>query len=392
MGTTSYPVSTADFERIRTENFLYVDKTQYIYSLVCKSGFYFLSRPRRFGKSLLLSTIDAYFRGKRELFDGLEISRLQTGVWESFPVLHLDLSGKNYSDKGSLESLLDMHLHNWELKYGITDPRTAIDERFNILIETVAEKSGKKVVVLVDEYDSPLSDSIGNEELQEFFREQLHGFYSVLKKTESKIRFCMFTGVTKFGKLSVFSGLNNMRDISFENRYAGICGITEEELHSYFQEGVEELAEAERKTTEEAYGLLKFYYDGYHFSNCLLDVYNPFSVINALAKQEISDYWCASGIPTLLSKSLRTNDYNLERLNGLMVSAQMLGNLSMYLTDPVSLFYQTGYLTIKSYDSTLKLYTLGYPNREVESGILGNILKLYVPDSGDVNVDSYIIE
>lgn len=392
MGTTSYPVSTADFERIRTENFLYVDKTQYIYSLVCKSGFYFLSRPRRFGKSLLLSTIDAYFRGKRELFDGLEISRLQTGVWESFPVLHLDLSGKNYSDKGSLESLLDMHLHNWELKYGITDPRTAIDERFNILIETVAEKSGKKVVVLVDEYDSPLSDSIGNEELQEFFREQLHGFYSVLKKTESRIRFCMFTGVTKFGKLSVFSGLNNMRDISFENRYAGICGITEEELHSYFQEGVEELAEAERKTTEEAYGLLKFYYDGYHFSNCLLDVYNPFSVINALAKQEISDYWCASGIPTLLSKSLRTNDYNLERLNGSMVSAQMLGNLSMYLTDPVSLFYQTGYLTIKSYDSTLKLYTLGYPNREVESGILGNILKLYVPDSGDVNVDSYIIE
>lgn len=237
MGTTSYPVSTADFERIRTENFLYVDKTQYIYSLVCKSGFYFLSRPRRFGKSLLLSTIDAYFRGKRELFDGLEISRLQTGVWESFPVLHLDLSGKNYSDKGSLESLLDMHLHNWELKYGITDPRTAIDERFNILIETVAEKSGKKVVVLVDEYDSPLSDSIGNEELQEFFREQLHGFYSVLKKTESRIRFCMFTGVTKFGKLSVFSGLNNMRDISFENQYAGICGITEEELHSYFSGG-----------------------------------------------------------------------------------------------------------------------------------------------------------
>lgn len=144
MGTTSYPVSTADFERIRTENFLYVDKTQYIYSLVCKSGFYFLSRPRRFGKSLLLSTIDAYFRGKRELFDGLEISRLQTGVWESFPVLHLDLSGKNYSDKGSLESLLDMHLHNWELKYGITDPRTAIDERFNILIETVAEKAERK--------------------------------------------------------------------------------------------------------------------------------------------------------------------------------------------------------------------------------------------------------
>ncbi|MDE5881872.1 MAG: AAA family ATPase, partial [Muribaculaceae bacterium] len=203
MEKLDYPVSTANFERIRTEGFIYVDKTQYIYSLVSKSGFYFLSRPRRFGKSLLLSTIESYFLGKKELFKGLAIDNLKSGEWLSYPVLHLDLSGKAYVDKNSLTSLLDMHLQAWETEYGIGNPRQAVDERFNVVIETVAAKSGKKIVVLVDEYDSPLSDSIGNEELQELFRDQLHGFYSVLKKTEKHIQFCMLTGVTKFGKVSV---------------------------------------------------------------------------------------------------------------------------------------------------------------------------------------------
>ncbi len=386
MEKLDYPVSTANFERIRTEGFIYVDKTQYIYSLVSKSGFYFLSRPRRFGKSLLLSTIESYFLGKKELFKGLAIDNLKSGEWLSYPVLHLDLSGKAYVDKNSLTSLLDMHLQAWETEYGIGNPRQAVDERFNVVIETVAAKSGKKIVVLVDEYDSPLSDSIGNEELQELFRDQLHGFYSVLKKTEKHIQFCMLTGVTKFGKVSVFSGLNNLRDISLENKYAAICGITEDELHRYFIAGIEDLADAEGWNVEETLDRLKFNYDGYHFSKSLLDVYNPYSVMNALAKEEIADYWCASGMPTLLSKSLRNIDYNLERLNGIMVSNQMLGNLSVYQTEPVALFYQTGYLTIKSYDRSTNLFTLGYPNREVERGILGDILKLYVPDYGDVNV------
>lgn len=381
-----YPISTANFERIRTENFVYVDKTDYIHSLVCKPGFYFLGRPRRFGKSLLLSTIEAYFLGKKDLFHGLKIETLHTGEWKSYPVIHLDLSGKAYIDKGSLQSLLDMHLHSWETEYDIKSPRTAVDERFNVIIETVAAKTGKKVVVLIDEYDSPLSDAIDNKELQEYYRNQLHGFYSVLKKTEANIQFCMLTGVTKFGKISVFSGLNNIRDISFENKYAGICGITEEELHTYFSSGVARLSETEGRDTDEIFEQLKFNYDGYHFSNSLLDVYNPFSVLNALEKQEISDYWCTSGIPTLLSKSLRNMDYDLEKLNGTLVSNQTLDNLSVYQTDPVSLFYQTGYLTIKKYDRSTKLYTLGYPNREVERGILGDILKLYVPERGDVNV------
>lgn len=385
MEELNYPVSTANFERIRTEGFLYVDKTQYIYSLVRTSGFYFLSRPRRFGKSLLLSALEAFFLGKKNLFEGLAIESLMSGEWNSFPVLHLDLSGKSYTEMDSLASLLDMHLQSWEKLYGIETPREAVDERFNVIIETVAAKTGKKVVVLVDEYDSPLADSIGNEKLQEHFRNQLHGFYSVLKKNERHIQFCMLTGITKFGKLSVFSGLNNLRDISFEDRYAGICGITEEELHRYFLPGVEGLAATEDWSIDQAFGQLKFNYDGYHFSKSLLDIYNPFSVINALAKGEIADYWSASGIPTLLSKSLRKMNYNLERLNGAIVSAQMLGNLSLYQTDPVALFFQTGYLTIKAYDKETGLFTLGFPNREVERGILGDILKLYVPEYGDIN-------
>lgn len=367
-----YPISTANFERLRTEGFVYVDKTDFIYSLVNRSGFYFLSRPRRFGKSLLLSTLEAYFLGKKNLFKGLAIESLHQGEWSSYPVLHLDLSGKAYIDKDSLTSLLDMYLHPWEVEYGISEPRKAVDERLNMLIETMAAKTGKKIVVLVDEYDSPLSDSIGNEELQEYFRNLLHGFYSVLKKTERHIQFCMLTGVTRFGKVSVFSGLNNIRDISLENHYAGICGITEDELHRYFLPGIKELALAEGWSVDEAIKELKYNYDGYHFSKSLLDIYNPYSVMNSLAKQEISDYWCASGIPTLLSKSLRHSDYNLENLNGVMVSGQMLGNLSMYQTEPSALFYQTGYLTIKEYDRSLNLFTLGYPNREVERGILGD--------------------
>lgn len=378
-----YPVSTADFERIRRERFAYVDKTDYVHSLVSTGVFYFLGRPRRFGKSLLISTLEAYFHGKRELFRGLAIDGLHEGEWVSYPVLHLNLSGKTYADAGSLDSLLDMYLSGWETEYGVTNPRKAADERFESVIRAAAESAGRRVVVLVDEYDTPLSDSIGNPELQEKFREQLHGFYSVLKKTEKYIQFCMLTGVTKFGKVSVFSGLNNLRDISLENEYAGICGLTEEELHSYFGNGVESLANAEQWSVADTFEQLKYNYDGYHFSSQMLDVYNPFSVLNALAKREIADYWASSGMPTLLSKSLRDADYDLRNLDGIKVTRQMLDNLSAYSTDPVALFYQTGYLTIKEYDRASGLYTLGFPNREVEWGMLNNVLGLYTREEGD---------
>lgn len=376
-----YPLSTADFERIRTDGYLYVDKTAYVHTLVSNGIFYFLSRPRRFGKSLLLSTLEAYFLGKRHLFQGLALDRLEPQVWNTYPVLRLNLSGKRYADENSLLSELDMHLERWEKSYGITSPRKEVDERFEIVIQTVAAVTGKKVVVLVDEYDSPLSDSIGNPGLQDHYRDQLHGFYSVLKKTEEHIQFCMLTGVTKFGKVSVFSGLNNLVDITFLDAYAGICGITEEELHTEFVPGVTRLAEVEGCSVDEAFGQLKFNYDGYHFSKSLLDIYNPYSLMNALGNSEIASYWCASGMPTLLSKSLRNADYDLKQLNNTQVTKEMLENLSVYQTDPVALFYQTGYLTIKKYDPATQLYTLGYPNREIERGIFNNILNLYIPSS-----------
>ena len=226
-----YPVSLASFGTIRQNNFVYVDKTEYVYRLVSMPGYYFLGRPRRFGKSLLISTIKAYFEGKRELFRGLAIDRLQPGEWKRYPVLHLNLSGKAYIDSGSLTSHLGMYLGDWERNYNIEKRQDSAEGRFTEIIKGLSESWGSKVVILIDEYDSPLSAAIDEPAFFELYRDQLHGFYSVLKAMEDHIQFCMLTGVTKFGKVSVFSGLNNLKDITFDNRYAGICGITEVELH-----------------------------------------------------------------------------------------------------------------------------------------------------------------
>lgn len=386
MNKIKLPVSIADFESIRINEFTYIDKTKYVYSLVKDPGYFFLSRPRRFGKSMLLSTIMAYFEGKKELFKGLKIEELKQDEWLIYPVLRLDLSGATYRSEEDLVDILNKYLHKWEKEYEIEFIPKTLPQRFLNVIETVAAKLGKRVVILVDEYDNPLSESIGDERLQEYYREQLHGFYSVLKKAEKHIYFCMLTGVTKFGKVSVFSGINNLYDISLDNKYAGICGITEEELHQYLLPGIEEWAEEEGWSVEEAFNQLKYNYDGYHFSRSLLDVYNPYSVMHAIKKKNISDYWSRTGFPTLLAKSLRNIDYDLETLNGSMATEGMLDNLSVYKTDPTALFYQTGYLTIKDYDRSSQLYTLRYPNREVELGILSGILKLYVPDSSNVEV------
>lgn len=383
MERAKYPVSTADFERIRKDGYVYIDKTAYIHSLVTRGVYYFLGRPRRFGKSLLLSTIEAYYKGKRDLFRGLEIDRLQPSEWTAHPVLRLDLSREAFIDESSIDHLFDGHLADWEKELQITDIAPSAAQRFKRVITETAKKSGKKVVILIDEYDAPLSAAIGNQRKFEVYREQLHGLYSVLKSLDAIIQFCMLTGVTRFGKVSVFSGLNNLRDISFENAYAGICGITEQELRDYCVPGVENIAKEERWNMNEAYSQLKYNYDGYHFSKELLDIYNPFSVMNAFEKGEINDYWSASGVPTILSKSLRNLDYDIEKLNDVPMSQQALLDLSAFDTDPVALFYQTGYLTIKDYDSNSKIFTLGYPNREVERGILNNILSVYVPESND---------
>lgn len=372
-----YPVDRASFKGIREGGFLYVDKTGYISTMTHQGKYYFLARPRRFGKSLFLDTLAEYFKGNRKLFKGLEIDRLQPEEWETYPVVHFNFSGNAYLCPENLSQHLLYELKMNESEYGLDRSEINIPNIFNNLITQLAEKHGKQVVILIDEYDAPLTATIDRPELQTIYREQLHGFYSVLKKAEQYIKFCFLTGVTRYGKVSVFSGLNNLKDVTFSDTYAGICGITKEELVKNYKDGVKALAQKEGVTMEEAFELLKFNYDGYHFSFSMLDIYNPFSINNCLQDLKIDDYWCQSGVPTILAKSLMQNDYNVAKLTGSKVLESDLKDLSMYGSDPLPLFYQTGYLTLKEYDPRRKRYTLGYPNREVETGILRQILNFY---------------
>lgn len=375
-----YPVSTADFESIVGSGLVYVDKTRYIHELAGAGKYFFLSRPRRFGKSMLLNTFEAYFKGKRELFEGLEISKLEPGEWKKYPVLSLNLAGMAYNEPSDLADHLIANLRRTAKAIDVEllgegKPET----RFAALIDDARAKHGADVVVLVDEYDAPLTDTIDRPDLQGVFRDQLRAFYSVLKNADKQIRFCMLTGVTRYGKMTVFSGLNNLYDITFDDTYAGICGITEEELHKYYQAGVEAFAEKNSVGVDDAFKQLKHHYDGYHFSPLMLDVYNPFSINHALQRGEISDYWCASGTPTILVKFLAERNYSIDKLNREYVYEADLENLSMHSDDPAALFYQTGYLTLKGYERSEKIFQLGYPNREVEDGILRNILDAYMP-------------
>lgn len=375
-----YPITIANFRKIREEGFLYVDKTAYLHKLVSsKESYLFLARPRRFGKSLLVSTMQEYFLGNRSLFEGLDIDRLEPGPWESYPVIRFDLSGNSYLNKGDLEDALSQILEDSERDFGIVNSKTNINSRFENLIKTAYRNEGKPVVILIDEYDSPLTAAIDNSELHEFFRQQLYGFYSVLKKMEEYVRFCFLTGVTRYGKVSIFSGLNNLEDISFLDDYAGICGITEEELGTFYNEGIAQLAKEKEIDKNEAFIQLKSYYDGYHFTESLLDVYNPYSLNRALKYRKIQDYWIESGTPTLILKMLLKKDYGIEKLQGAEVSQSELSELDADTSDPIPLFFQTGYITLKSFNKEDQIFTLGYPNKEVESGILRNILKVYNP-------------
>lgn len=387
-----YPVDTANFRWIRENGFLYVDKTGFIPRMTRTAKYYFLARPRRFGKSLFLDTLAEYFKGNSQLFQGLEISGLQPIPWTSYPVMRLNLSGYAYSGKNDLETTLSSAVASLENELDVAPSQGSVYDRFYQLIQKTYKRYGKGVVILIDEYDSPLSSVIDNKELQDLFRNQLQGFYANLKKAEEYIHFCMLTGVTRYGKVSVFSGLNNLKDISFSDEYAGICGITDEELHRYYADGVEALARREGIPVEEAYQLLRCHYDGYHFSSGMLDIYNPFSINKALSEGAVSDYWCQSGVPTVLSKSLIQNDFDVEKINGIKVSESDLSDLSMFDSNPIPLLYQTGYLTIKEYEPRRKRYTLGYPNREVEAGILNNILKVYTHSGTDRQGSIYDIE
>ena len=371
------PIGIQSFEDLRNKGFKYVDKTSIVYKLVTEGKYYFLSRPRRFGKSLLLNTFESYFLGKRELFNGLAIAELEHD-WTEYPVLHLDLNTQKYDSPEALSTLLDEEVTKWERIYGKDESESAIGRRFQGIIRRAYEKTGRQVVILVDEYDKPMLQAIGNTELQEAYRATLKGFYGALKSMDGCIRFAFLTGVTKFGKVSVFSDLNNLRDISMLPQYFDICGITETELRANFETEVSELADAQKMTAEETYAALRENYDGYHFcEEDLPGIYNPFSLLNAFANRRIDYYWFETGTPTYLMELLKRHDYVLPDLEHEEPDADTLNSVDIASTNPIPVIYQSGYLTIKGYDPDFELYRLGFPNREVKQGFLKYLMPYY---------------
>ena len=387
-----YPIGIQDFEKLRTSGCVYVDKTALIHQLATTGYYYFLSRPRRFGKSMLLSTLEAYFLGKRELFKGLAIEQLEKD-WISYPVLHLDLNTAKYDTPESLTNTLNNTLALWEREYGTSPTEVTLELRFLGIVRRAAEKTGQRVVILVDEYDKPMLQAIGNDALQQEYRSTLKAFYSVLKTQDRYIRFALLTGVTKFGKVSVFSDLNNLSDISMDQRYADICGITEAELHAVFDESVQQLADANGLSKEECYARMKRKFDGYHFEEGTEGIYNPFSVLNTLAKGRFKDYWFETGTPTFLVQLLKQTDYPLENLQTEELTADILNSIELMDTNPVPVIYQSGYLTIKGYDEEFGMYHLGFPNEEVEKGFVNYLMPFYTPlqkNRGDFFVKNFI--
>ena len=383
-----YPIGIQDFKTIRKDGFVYVDKTALLYKLADEGKIYFLSRPRRFGKSLFLSTLEAYFQGKKELFEGLAIYDLET-EWKQYPIFHIDLNTANFREEGSLYTVLNAYLSAWEDKYGTRESEVTLPLRFKGVIARAAEKEGRNVVILVDEYDKPILQTLQNEKLQEDHRNQLKAFYSVLKTQDRYIKFAFLTGVTKFGKISVFSDLN-LIDISMDYRYVNICGTTEEELKSYFKEGISELASANGDSESETIDKLRMRYGGYHFEKNSEGIYNPFSVLNTLAKHRYKNYWFETGTPTFLIELLKEHGYRLPDLSKEQVSANVMSSMDSSFPNPIPVIYQSGYLTIKGYDERFKKYQLGFPNKEVEEGFLNLLLPLYnsAGDRSSFMVDS----
>lgn len=365
-----YPIGIQDFEDLQRNGYAYVDKTNFVYKLADEGKYYFLSRPRRFGKSLFLSTLEAYFQGKKELFEGLAIYDLET-EWKKYPIFHIDLNTANFREKDSLYTVLNDYLTTWESKYGTRESEATLALRFKGVIARAAEKEGCGVVILIDEYDKPILQTLRDPELQAEHRARLKAFYSVLKTQDRYIKFAFLTGVTKFGKVSVFSDLNNLTDISMDHRYISICGMTEKELLTNFKEGIGELASANEDNETETIDKLRMRYSGYHFEENSEEIYNPFSVLNTLANSRYDDYWFKADTHTFLIDILKKHDYCITDLNKTQVKANMMNNVDF---NPIPVIYQSGYLTIKSYDERFKNYQLGIPNKEVEEGILNTLL------------------
>jgi len=381
------PVGIQSFKDLREKDFLYVDKTEYLFQLVNNGKAYFLSRPRRFGKSLFLSTLAAYFLGQKELFTGLYLEKAEEeqaaqenrAAWETYPLLYLDFNAKNYIDEQVLIDILNLHLNEWEAHYAIPNTAGAPEDRFRLLIAALFKRTGKQVVILVDEYDKPLLQTMGvNETLNEQYRNMLKAFYSVIKTCDQYIRFGFLTGVTKFSKISIFSDLNNLEDISLRNDYAGICGITERELEQNFEPEIETLSIAEGLTRSKTLATLKKQYDGYLFAKAGLNVYNPFSLLSAFKAKDFGSYWFSTGTPTFLVNYLKEAHYYIPDLDGnVELNESGLETYRAVTENTLPILFQSGYLTIIGYIKEARMYKLGFPNDEVRYGFLENLLPAY---------------
>ena len=390
MALKLYPVGIQTFERIRKENKLYIDKTEYIYRMTHSGGcYFFLSRPRRFGKSLLVSTFESYFSGKKELFEGLAIEKLEQ-EWMEYPVLHFDMSGGKHMEKEQLEDYLSNRLEAEERKWGTTHSKRGVNDRLTELITTAYEISGKQVVVLIDEYDAPMLDVAHDKETLDVLRNLMRNFYSPLKMCEPMLRFVFLTGITKFSQVSIFSELNNIKNISLDDEYAGVCGITKEELLTQMSEDIDMLAEAQGMTREETIAKLKENYDGYHFSPASPDVFNPYSLLNCFDDKNFGAYWFSSGTPTYLINMLRKFKVLPAKIGRSLARSSAFDAPTENLKTITPLLYQSGYITIKGYDKMSQLFTLDLPNKEIKVGLFESLLPYYLEgmyaEEGDVAI------
>lgn len=381
--TRKLPIGIQSFEKVREGEYVYVDKTDLLYQLVQSGNPYFLSRPRRFGKSLFLSTLDAYFQGKKQLFEGLAIEKLERD-WKVYPVLHLDLNAEKYESPESLYAILSRNLRQYEDIYGVDERDVTIADRFSSLIARAYEQTGMPVVVLIDEYDKPLLQSMQNESLMREYRNTLKSFYGVLKSSDNSLKFIFLTGVTKFAHVSVFSDLNQLVDISLSPEYATICGITLEELNLFFEPELNSLSRKNNLTHQETVSRMARKYDGYHFQEGTSGVFNPFSVLNCFRACRFDNYWFQTGTPTFLVELLKDSDYDLRLLlDGVEMRASAFSEYRMEANNPIPLIYQSGYLTIKGYDKEFEIYKLAFPNEEVKYGFIDFITPFYTAVTED---------
>ena len=377
-----YPIGIQTFEKIRSGNYLYIDKTEYVYRMThSASNYMFLSRPRRFGKSLLTSTIHAYFEGRKDLFKGLAMERLET-EWTEYPVLHFDMSTAKHVDKETLVLELERKLLQYEALYGRNEGDVTPNQRLMGLIQRACEQTGRQVVVLIDEYDAPLLDVVHEEKDLPVLRNVMRNFYSPLKACDPYLRYVFLTGITKFSQLSIFSELNNIENISMDEPYAAICGITQEEMETQMSEDLDLLASRLETTREQTLERLKDNYDGYHFTWPSPDIYNPFSLLTAFSKGKIDSYWFGSGTPTYLIEMLRKFGVEPSRIGGMEAMAADFDAPTERIESITPLLYQSGYVTIKDYNKETELYTLDLPNREIRIGLLRSLLPYYVQGEG----------